>query len=484
MNLDAITETLRLAVVLPEIILVATILMVLMIDAFSDNDDATGMVWLSIIGTAAAGIAAAGIPVDGNAWFTGLVVADKLRRFFMVVLAIAAVTGLMMSRDYLSRFTLPDGEYLVLYLSSLLGMFIMVTTTHLGLMFLGLEMMSMPLYALTAFRTNDLRSGEGALKYFFLGSAAGAMFLLGSAFIYGQFGSLDIVQAFAAWEPGTGPEATVGLALLLTAVGFKLAWVPFHPWSPDAYEGAPAPVTAFMSTAVKVAVVGAGIRIAMAAGDLMIEFQSALEAIAIITMVAGNLIALTQDNIKRMLAYSSIAHAGYLAIAFMVSTPGVFAAASYYVLVYALMNIGAFGVLIGLSRDGVELESFEDLRGLGRRRGGAAVLLALFFASLSGIPPLAGFTAKLFLFGEAVRAGATELVVVAVLASAVGAYYYLRPLVLMFLEDGEDRAADTTSPLVTAVSMALAAILLVLGLLPGWVMDLAHGAASQLLAGG
>lgn len=452
---------------LPEILLTVTLLVVLMLDAFRSGDSTDAMLGVTVLGVVAAGVSAIFQPMDGGTAFHGLIHVDGVRRYMLFAICVAGASSLLVSRDYLHRHRQPVGEALGLVLTSMVGMGIMVSTTHLGLMFLGLEMMSIPLYVLAAFRLHDLRSGEGAIKYFLLGSAAGAMFLFGAALVYGETGSLDTVAAFARVPIGEGSSGLqLGLVLMLTAVAFKLAWVPFHGWSPDAYEGAPAPWTAFMSTAVKVAIVGAAVRAFFIHGPLAEGFVSAISVLAILTMVAGNLLAMNQSSIKRMLAYSSVAHAGYIALAFIAGTAEAFAAAAFYLVVYSLMNVAAFGSLVALSRRGEELERFDDLRGLSRRHPGMAFVILLTFMSLAGLPPLGGFTAKLFLFSAAVDAGLTSLVILAVLMSVVGAWYYLRPAVTMYLEDGEPRVAETVTPWSRLVLGALALVLVLLGLLP------------------
>ena len=274
-----------------------------------------------------------------------------------------------------------------------------------------------------------------------------------------------------------------GAVLILVGMAFKLALVPFHSWSPDAYEGAPAPWTAFMSTAVKVAVVGAMVRVFFQTGGLPPAFVSALVVLAVLTMVVGNLLAVGQTNFKRLLAYSSVAHAGYLTVGLVAGTPDALAAAAFYLVVYGVMNVAAFGILIALSKDGEEFETIDDLRGLARREPLMAFLLMLVMMSLAGLPPLAGFTAKLMLFGAAVAAGWTWLVVLAVLASVVGAYYYLRPAVRMYLDDGEGRPVRSPGAVVRTVLVLLVVVLLWLGLAPAGLLGAAEMAFRAVLGG-
>jgi NADH-quinone oxidoreductase subunit N len=477
-------DTIRFGPILPELILTATMLVVLLLDAFRRGRE-TGALWgVTLAGIVAAGLAAATLPASEARWFDGLIHGDAVRRYLLVAMLIAGSAAWLVARDYVDRFRQPVGEAAMLILASLIGMATMASTTNLGLMFLGLELMSIPLYALTAFRFNDGRGSEGAVKYFILGSAAGAMFLMGAALIYGETGTLDALAAFGRIPLADGsPAMQTGAVLILVGMAFKLALVPFHSWSPDAYEGAPAPWTAFMSTAVKVAVVGAMVRVFFQTGGLPPAFVSALVVLAVLTMVVGNLLAVGQTNFKRLLAYSSVAHAGYLTVGLVAGTPDALAAAAFYLVVYGVMNVAAFGILIALSKDGEEFETIDDLRGLARREPQMAFLLMLVMMSLAGLPPLAGFTAKLMLFGAAVSAGWTWLVVLAVVASVVGAYYYLRPAVRMYLDDGEGRPVRSPGAVVRAVLALLVVVLLWLGLAPAGLLGAAELAFRSVLGG-
>lgn len=477
-------DSIRFGPILPELILAGTMLVVLLVDAFRRTRETTAMWSITMLGLAAAGLAAAWLPASDARWFDGLIVGDAVRRYMLVAMLIAAAGAWLVARDYVERFRQPTGEAAMLLLASLVGMATMVSTTHLGLQFLGLELMSIPLYAMTAFRLHDLRSGEGAIKYFILGSAAGAMFLMGTALIFGETGTLDAVAAFERVPLATGSAALrTGALLVLVGMAFKLALVPFHSWSPDAYEGAPAPWTAFMSTAVKVAIVGAMVRVFYQTGGMPEAFVDGIVVLSVLSMVVGNLLAMGQTNFKRLLAYSSIAHAGYLAVGLAAGTPDALAAVAFYLVVYGIMNVAAFGAIIALSKDGVEFENIEDLRGLSKRDPRSAFLIMLIMMSLAGLPPLAGFTAKLMLFGAAVAAGHTLLVVIAVLASVVGAYYYLRPAVLMYLDDRDARPVREPGFGARAALIVLVGLLLVLGLAPGGLLGAAEAAFRTVLGG-
>lgn len=478
MNLTALLADIRLQAVAPELTLAATLAAVLLLDAFRREPERNALSVLALLGIAAAAVAAYGMPSGGRLWFGGLVVADGLRQAVALIVPVAAVLAVIAARTYAERVGLKLAECLALLLTSTIGMTMLAATTHLGLMFLALEMLSVPLYAMTALRSGDGRGAEAAIKYFLMGGAVGAMFLLGTALSYAASGSLTL-DGLAA----SGPLQALAVALVVLALAFKLAWVPLQAWSPDAYEGAPAPVTAFMSTAVKVAVLGAALRIWAAVGGAL-DLTSVAAALAVASMVLGNLLAVVQTNLKRMLAYSSIAHAGYLGLALVVPGPQATAAALYYALVYTLMNGAVFALLVALAKPGAELESLDDLRGLAKRRGGAAFALLLLMASLSGMPPLAGFTAKLMLFAAAVSGGAIALAIVAVLTSVVGAYYYLRPVVLMYLSEGPDAVGDEPAPLLWTTIAVVCVLLVLLGVAPGAILKAAATAAAALAFGG
>jgi NADH-quinone oxidoreductase subunit N len=352
--------------------------------------------------------------------------------------------------------------------------------------FVALEIMSVALYGLAGLRRSRVESQESALKYFVTGSFSSAFFLYGIALLYGvtRSTSLDLVaRGLSSVTPAQTALALLGAAMLLVGFGFKVASVPFHMWAPDVYEGAPTPVTGFMAAGVKAAAFGALLRVfGYALPSLADHWQPLVAVLAAITMVVGNLAALAQGSLKRMLAYSSVAHAGYLLTA-MVAAPGLAGEAMlFYLVAYAAVNLGAFGVISALSRGGREPVGWQDLAGLSERRPSLAAALTVFLVSLTGIPVTAGFVGKFYLFNAAVAAGWVWLAVVGVLMSVVSAYYYLRVVVAMYMSEptGEDRWAPVT-PLSAFALAVSAAVALALGVWPAPLLAVARVAARSLL---
>jgi NADH-quinone oxidoreductase subunit N len=362
----------------------------------------------------------------------------------------------------------------------------LVSCRELVSLFVSLEVMSVALYALAGLHRDRIESQEASLKYFITGAFSSGFFLYGIALLYGASGSTSlgaVGAALRAPSPSTAALALLGTGLLIVGFGFKVASVPFHMWAPDVYEGAPTTVTALMAAGVKVAAFGALVRVfAEALPSLAASWQPAVAALAVVTMVIGNLGALAQSNLKRMLAYSSVAHAGYL-LAALVAAPGLgVEAILFYLVGYAAVSLGGFGVLAALARDGREPLGLDDVAGLAVRRPPLAAALTVYLISLTGVPVSAGFVGKFFLFRAAVNAGWTSLAVVGVLMSVVSAYYYLRVVVAMYM--CEPLGEDPWAPVTPASGLALglsAAVVLALGVLPGPVLAWARLAARSLL---
>lgn len=401
----------------------------------------------------------------------GLVRVDDLSRYLNLIVIVAGLLGILLAWEYLGRFTTMQSEYYALLLIAITGMMFLGKSVELITLFVSLEILSVSLYVLTGFDRKQLASSEASFKYFLLGAFASGFVLYGAALFYADTGStkLDDIAAL-----GTGGFfLTAGLALLLVGFGFKLALVPFHMWTPDAYQGAPTPVTAFMSVATKAAAFVAIFRLLQATITVPYELWApALAVLSLLTMTVGNLAALRQTSLKRMLAFSSIAHAGYMLMGLVAGTADGLQAMLFYLVVYAFMNMGAFAIAAMLepgTPDGVQDAGIASANGLYRRQPLAAVAMAIFMLSLAGIPPLAGFFAKLYLFNAAVQSGWVWLAVAGVINSAISAYYYLRVTVAMFMaEPGPDAPARPRLADSAAVAVAIAVVItLVLGLFTG-----------------
>jgi NADH-quinone oxidoreductase subunit N len=473
--------------VLPALIVALTGLAALLAQAFTPRGRTAPAAGLSLAGLAAALVSvlllARGPRYGLGASTGGTVTADAFSLFLQGLILVVGVLVVLLSPSYLRATGLARGEYYALALFSIVGMLGLVSTTELISLFVALEIMSVALYALAAMRRDQIESQEAAIKYFVTGAFSSAFFLYGIALLYGTSGSTSLGRiASAAASPGHERLAIVGVGLMLVGLGFKVASVPFHMWAPDVYEGAPTTVTAFMSAGVKAAAFGALIRIFGAAlPGLQGRWQPAVAALAVLSMVVGNLGALSQTNVKRMLAWSSVAHAGYLLTA-VVAAPRVGAEAIlFYLVAYAAVNLGGFGALAALARDGREPLCLDDFSGLARRRPALAAALTVYLVSLTGVPVSAGFVGKFYLFGAAVGAGYVTLAIVGVVMSVVSAFYYLRVVVHMYMK--EPVGEDAWSPITTGAALALSAsVVLVLGLgvYPAPLLDLARAAARAI----
>ena len=396
-----------------------------------------------------------------------LIQLDRFANFSIALVCGAALLCCLLSVAYLAELRINHGEYYALILLATAGMVLLVSAVDLVSVFLGIELMSIPLYVLAGFDRRKLRSNESALKYFLVGSFASALLLYGMALLFGATGHTDFEGIRAAFDVGN-PLAMIGLGLVIVGFTFKISSVPFHQWTPDVYEGAPTSVTAFMSVTVKVAAFAAMVRIVIRAFDPAAESLSEmLWVLAVLTMVLGNVMAVIQDNVKRMLAYSSIAHAGYLLIGFVAATEQAYSALMFYLVVYVFMNLGAFAVIVALANRGQDSDRIGDFAGLAESRPGLAALMTLFMLALAGIPGTGGFMAKFALFGAAVEAGQVNIIIIAVLASLVSVFYYLRLPVAMYMrEPGEEKPRAELSSGEWAVLAICAVAVILLGIFP------------------
>ncbi len=447
------------------------------------------MVFLAA-GAFAAGVWLYGIDdLEGASSLAPWLMIDRFTVFFEMLLCLGGALASLLAGGYLPEHNLNRGEFYALLLFSTLGAMILAAAGDLLTVFLGLETMSIGAYAMTAFRRTSSRSAEGGLKYFLLGSFAAAVMLYGFALLYGVTAHTDLAGIGASLAAGSAksPFAILALALVLVGLVFKVSAVPFHMWTPDAYEGAPTPATTFMAIAVKSAAFAMMLRILLTSfgTGAWISWASGwppvLAWISVLTMTVANLIAGRQDSVKRMLAYSSIAHAGYLLLGVVACSRSPQATASilFYLLAYTASTAGAFGALILCGRRGAEAVSYEDLSGIGRRHPGAALPFALFLLSLAGIPPTAGFFGKWFIFRSVIDGGFYVLAVIALLNSVVGAYYYLRVLVFMYMREpaaGAPVATPMRSGYVAAALLISAILVIALGITPGTTLDMAQAA--------
>ena len=503
MELDFSTNLHYVWALLPEILLCAWGMVVLVAGVWGRGDErrreapgtedglrADDLGWLSLVGVLLAALA--------NGWLYGvrevgtgsMVAVDGYRLFANWIFLVAAGMAILVSFAYVYRQRLQAGEFYGLILLATAGMMFMAGARDLIVIFLGLEVMSIAVYALSAFNRRDRRSAEAGLKYFLLGAFSTGFFLYGIALTYGATGSTNLLAIRVAVETNAaqGPLLLFGIAMLAVGFAFKISAVPFHMWTPDVYEGAPSPVTAFMSGAVKAAAFAAFLRV------FIVGFLGAYEAwfgilwwLAAITMVAANLIALVQTNVKRMLAYSSVAHAGYLLVAIAAANQTAAAGLLFYLLVYTVMNIGAFAVIIAVARQGEERLQIEDYAGLGQRQPLLAVVLTIFLLSLAGFPGTGGFMAKIFLLQGAADARLWTLAVILVLTTVVSYYYYLRVAWYAWMRDpiDEEPAPALWIPLPMRVALAGGVVaILYTGIFPSSTMELARASVQGLRAVG
>jgi NADH-quinone oxidoreductase subunit N len=497
MNIDI--PSLNLVVVAPQFVIIVAALVVLLAELFRGKEQKTLPAWLSLAGvilSAAVMLVTWGREASSfqNLVLSpaeGMAVADGYSLFLNLVFLITAGLSILISIEYVVREGLAIGEYYALLLLATAGMMLMGAATDLVIIFLGLEILSIPLYVLTGLNRARLESGEAALKYFLLGAFASAFFLYGIALTYGATGMTNlagIVGFLGSASPvlsvveGAGPYLTIALGLLLIGFAFKVALVPFHMWVPDVYQGAPTSVTAFMSVGAKAAGFAALARVLLYAfPTLASSWTVPLAVLAVLTMTLGNLAAIAQTDIKRMLAYSSIAHAGYILVGVVAANAAGAAGILFYLLAYALMNVGAFATAIVVGKRGEPGVEIADYAGLASRRSWLAAAMAIFMLSLSGVPPMAGFVGKFYLFSAAVQADLTWLAVIGVLNSVLSAFFYLRVIVVMYMKEAEEpKPLSLSWPLGIAVAVAALGTL-ALGLWPSPLLDMAQQAIGALL---
>jgi len=474
-----------MAPAIPEIVLLALVCTLLVIDVFLREEDRLVTYWLtrvSLVGCALLALATTGKPATVT--FQGMFVADLMSQTLKVMTLLTVAATIILSRTYLEVRGLLTGEFLCLALFGTLGMMVMISAHHFLTLFLGLELMALSQYAMVALQRDSARATEAAMKYFVLGALSSGLLLYGMSMIYGATGSLELTRVAYAIEHGNSRDtlAVFGLVFVVAGIAFKLGNAPFHMWIPDVYHGAATPVTLIIGAAPKLAAFAFVMRLlANGLQGMTADWQQMLVVLAIASMAVGNIVAIAQANLKRMLAYSTIAHMGFLVLGILAGTDNGYSSALFYVIAYALMTLGSFGMILLLSRAGFEAESIDDFRGLNQRSKWYAFVMLVLMFSLAGIPPTAGFFAKLAVLQAVLDAGYTWLVVLAVMLSVVGAFYYLRIVKVMYMDApaGEitlDPRADARWVLsVTAIAT------LVLGVVPSPLLDLCARAITASL---
>ena len=472
------------AAIIPMSIIALSAIAAMIAEAIRRPGEQMPIAAFGLIGSVGAAVASVFL-WDTDAQSFGVIRSDNFALFINIVLCIIGVLTMLFSHETVEREDIPAGEYYALTLFALCGMMMMAAATDLLVIFVALEILSLAVYVLTGIRRASAAGAEAAFKYFLLGAFSSAFFLYGIAFTFAMSGStrLEDISVALSSQGGGAPPTLALLAIGMLAVGFcfKISAVPFHMWTPDAYEGAPTIVTAFMSTGVKAAAFAAFVRVFLSPLEpLQAHWIPLLSAIAAVTMVLGTVVGVVQTNVKRMLAYSSIAHAGYLMLGIIAATSTGKAAVLFYLLTYAVSNLGALGIVALLGSPQNQHDELRDFSGLWKSRPGLAGLMTIFLLSLGGFPPMAGFIGKWYIFSAAVQEGHYWLAIIGVLTSVVSVFFYLRIVVMMYMTEG----AETVRPRVPATAMAGLALatlaVLYLGVLPSAVLDLALASISTI----
>ncbi|MAS82254.1 MAG: NADH-quinone oxidoreductase subunit NuoN [Legionellales bacterium] len=469
MNVDLI-------IILPEIILLALACLVLMVDAFSKDPLHLLTYWTtqaSLLVVMA--LVLFYFPYKAQVAFNGSFVSDYMSAILKVLMCGITSVVFLYSYEYLKEHKFLKGEYFVLGLFAVLGMMIMTSAYSLLSVYLGLELLSLSLYAMVAMQRESKAASEAAMKYFVLGAIASGMLLYGISIIYGLTGSLDLltISERINVDNVSHMHLIYGMIFLIVGIAFKLGAAPFHMWVPDVYQGAPTSVTLFISTAPKLAAFAMAMRVLVdGLMPLVSDWQSILIILAVLSMATGNIIAIAQTNMKRMLAYSTIAHIGFFFLGFIAGTASGFSASMFYIISYELMTMGAFGMIILLGRNGLEADMLFDFKGLSQRSPWFAFVMLCIMFSMAGVPPFLGFWSKWFVLQELVASGFVEIAVIAVLFSIIGVYYYLRIIKLMYFDEPDSMTTIKTSKKMHFVLSINGILILVLGLAPNILMSL------------
>jgi len=469
---------------LPEIVLALLAGSLLVYGVVRGEKSVSTVAWLSVAALAVVAVIVLMGGAGRTTTFEGLFVSDAYSRFVKILVILGSALGIVLSSSYNRREDMARFEYPILILFATLGMMMMVSANDLIALYLGIELQSLSLYVLAAFRRDALRSSEAGLKYFVLGALASGLLLYGSSFIYGFAGTTGFGGIAASLQAGPSTGVIVGLVFVSAALAFKVSAVPFHMWTPDVYQGAPTPVTAFFSVAPKIAAMALFIRVLIEPfGGILDQWRQIVVFIALASMLLGAFAALVQTDIKRLMAYSSIGHVGYALVGLAAGSEAGVQAVLVYLAIYLIMNVGTFAVILCMRRRGTMVEEISDLAGLSRSQPGLAMVLAIFMFSMAGIPPLAGFLGKLYVFLAAVEAGLVVVAVIGVLASAVGAYYYLRIIKIMYFDEPADAFDRPLAREMKLVLVGTGILTLLFFLYPGPLVDGAGRAAAALFAG-
>jgi NADH-quinone oxidoreductase subunit N len=465
---------------LPEILMAAGVLVLVLFGAFRGERPGYGMSIIALALLAVTFVAVLMLPSERVETMSGSFVVDSFAKFMKALTLLASAGGIILSLDYMRREGIYRFEYPILIVLSTIGMMMVISANDLIALYLGLELLSLSSYVIAAFDRDNLRSTEAGLKYFVLGALSSGMLLYGASLVYGFTGSVSFPVIATVLQGNVGIGAIVGLVFVAAGIAFKISAVPFHMWTPDVYEGSPTPVTAFFAAAPKMAGMAMATRVFIDAfPGILIQWQQIIVFISIASMALGSFAAIGQRNLKRLMAYSSIGNVGYALIGLAAGTPEGIQGVVIYMAIYLAMTLGSFAVILGMRRGNVMFESIDDLSGLARTHPALAFCLAMMMFSLAGIPPLAGFFAKFYVFAAAIQANLVTLAVIGVVTSVIGAYYYLRIVKVMYFDAPVERF-ERMSPGVSFVLVVSSAVVLLFWLVPAPIVNAAGAAARSL----
>ena len=473
-----------LIVALPELKLAGMALILLLLGVVTPKENYRLIAGLSVVAL----LVVAGLMFfcgEAGTAFNGMFISDSFSSYMKLLVVLGSAVSLLMATQYLEREKINRIEYPILVLFATLGMMLMISANSLISLYMGLELQSLPLYVLAAVQRDSVRSTEAGLKYFVLGALSSGLLLYGSSLIYGFSGAVGFPQIAEALhgQHAVSLGVVTGMVMILAALAFKISAVPFHMWAPDVYEGAPTPVTAFFAIAPKVAAMALITRVLMGPfGDMVEQWRQVVVVISIASMLLGGVAAIVQTNIKRLLAYSSIGHMGYVLVGLAAASAAGIQAVVIYMTLYAIMSAGAFCIVLMMKQKGKMVEKISDLSGLGKEQPLLALAMSVLMFSMAGIPPLAGFFGKLFIFQSAVAAGLYTLAVVGVLTSVIAAYYYIRIIKVMYFEESKEGGFDAAQDRgLNLILLAVSAVIVFFIVLPAPMLNSAQAAAQALV---